>query len=96
MAGRDDDALRVDGAARSREQPSVAAAFQRLHLDALPHLDALSLRVALEVLDDAVPRPPLPESARDAFVDDVLARYALVSGSPEVFMFYQMDVELVT
>ena len=36
----------------------------------------------------------VPDSDRDAFVDDVLTRYARISGDPQVFMFYQMDIEL--
>ena len=31
---------------------------------------------------------------RDTFVDDAIERYAKISGSPQVFMFYQMDVRL--
>lgn len=37
----------------------------------------------------------LPESDRDAFINDVLDRYSSVASKPNVFEFYQMEAELL-
>jgi trans-aconitate 2-methyltransferase len=36
----------------------------------------------------------LPEEAKPAFIDDVMTRYAAVSGNDRTFRFYQMDIRL--